>query len=187
LGSVVQPTAHAPAAHGFGKQLSGTWAGHVGAAPVQVDLCKSVTPSAWHTAAAHVVPLSSAKLQTPLAGLHTPAAWQACGAAHTTGAPATHVPPALHWSFCVHKLLSALHGVLAAMGEHVPWLPPTLHAMQSVVEPPPQVVLQQKPSTQMFVEHSWQPPVLQSPPAAPEARLHVPLTFQGTQVPVLSQ
>jgi hypothetical protein len=73
------------------------------------------------------------------------------------------------------------------MGEHVPWLPFTLQAMQSVVEPPPQVLLQQKPSTQMFVEHSWQPAVLQSPPAAPEARLHVPLTLKGTQVPVLSQ
>jgi hypothetical protein len=97
------------------------------------------------------------------------------------------VPSALHESFCVQRLLSALQPVPAAMGEQVPCLVATLHAMQSVVEPPPQVVSQQKPSTQLLVAHSWQPAVLQSPPPAPEARLQVPLGFQATQVPVLSQ
>jgi hypothetical protein len=102
-------------------------------------------------------------------------------------APATHVPPALQASFCVQRLLSALQPVPGAMGEQIPWLPPTLHATQSVVDPAPHAVLQQNPSTQLLVEHSWQPAVLQSPPPAPDARLHVPATFHGTHVPVLSQ
>jgi hypothetical protein len=69
-------------------------------------------------------------------------------------APATQVPAALQASFCVQRLLSALQPVPAAIGEHVPWVGDTLQAMQSVVDPPPQAVLQQKPSTQLLVEHS---------------------------------
>src|SRR5262249_20806369 len=104
-----------------------------------------------------------------------------------TFAPGTQVPEALQASFCVQRLLSALQPVPGAMGEQVPWLPPTLHATQSVVDPPPHAELQQKPSTQLFVEHSWHPAVLQSPPIVPAAKLHVPVVLNRTQVPVLSQ
>lgn len=126
-------------------------------------------------------------MQVPVAGLQIPAAWQAWGAAQTTVAPATHVPAALQASFCVQRLLSALQPVPTAMGEQTPGVAATLQAMQSVVEPPPQVELQQNPSTQLLVEHSWQPAALQSPPPAPDARLHVPAALNGVHVPVLSQ
>jgi hypothetical protein len=72
--SMVQPTEQAPATQGLGKQLSGTCAGQVGDAPLQVEVCMSVMPSAWQTAAAHTFPLSRPKVHVPVPGLQTPAA-----------------------------------------------------------------------------------------------------------------
>jgi hypothetical protein len=88
----------------------------------------------------------------------------------------------------VHALLSALQPVPVVSGEQVPSLVETLQATQSFVEPPPQAASQQNPSTQMFVEHSWQPATLQCPPLVPDAVLQAePFFFEATHVPVLSQ
>jgi hypothetical protein len=103
----------------------------------------------------------SANEHVPFAGLQTPAASHALGARHVTGVPATHFPALSQWSFWVQALLSALQAVLRVRLEHVPSLPATLQATQSVAEPPLHAVSQQKPSTQLFVEHSWQPATLQ--------------------------
>jgi hypothetical protein len=51
-------------------------------------------------------------VQTPVAGLQTPASWQTPVAVHTTGAAPTQIPP-VHASICVQALPSS-HGVPSA-------------------------------------------------------------------------
>jgi hypothetical protein len=116
-----------------------------------------------------------------------PAASHALGVRQTTALPATHLPAASHWSFCVQALVSALQEAPPASGEHVLSFPETLQATQSLADPLPHAVSQQKPSMQLPVVHSLHPATLQWPPAVPAAVLHAPVFFDAVHVPVLSQ
>ena len=88
--------------------------------------------------------------QTPLAGLQTPATWQASSAVHVTVETGAPQAPALQVSPVVHCELSLQ--VVPVWGEHVPRrATEALQDWQSVADPPPHAVLQQNPSTQKLL------------------------------------
>lgn len=105
-----------------------------------------------------------------MAGAQLPARWQASSALHTTGEAPTQAP-ALHESTRVQASPS-LHDRPLATGPHVPFAAApaaTLQATQSEVEPPPQALSQQNPSTQKPLAHCA--PEVQEPlGAVPEKR-----------------
>ena len=97
-------------------------------------------------------------VHAPVAGLQTPATWQASSGAHVAATP-TH-DPAWHVSF-VEQRLPSLQDAPFERAPHVPFTAApaaTLHARQSFGSPPPHALSQQTPSTQNPSGH-WLPVV----------------------------
>jgi hypothetical protein len=101
---------HAPASWHWSEAVHTTGLAPTHAPAWQLSVCVHALPSV------HAVPLAFGGLvQTPVAGLHTPATWHWSEAVHTTGLAPTHAP-AWQLSVCVHALPSVQAVPLAFAG-----------------------------------------------------------------------
>jgi hypothetical protein len=208
--SLAQVRVQAPPLHLPGEQSVTVCGGQSGPNCDVHSAALSSDVADWHTAAWQVIPLYCGCAQTPathespvqswlseeqgvmsalagfeqrpVPGLHEPGSWHSSGCGQTTEGPETQVP--FEQASLSVQPFPSLQPVPLLRLLHVPSLPGTLQATQSLGSPPAHAVSQHLPSTQPPpVEHSRQPATLQSAltsqvPAGPSCGTQMPAALQ---------